>query len=156
MATWKWDKRWLEVARVVASWSKDPSSKCGSVAVMDNRIVAQGYNGFARGFKETDELLNNREVKYERMVHAEANMIYNAVYNGQSLKGSTAYVYAPLPSCHECAKALIQAGVSRVVSAYDPASEAWERWKDRCEMAGRFFAEGRVVYELVPFSYLQD
>jgi dCMP deaminase len=154
MKTWKWDKRWLEVAKVVSSWSKDPSSKCGAIAVMDNRIIAQGYNGFPRGFRETDDLLNDREKKYERVVHSETNMIYNAVYNGQTLKGATVYNYG-LPTCHECAKSLIQSGVTRVVSAYDPESETYRRWGDRCKLAAEFFAEGGVVYEMVPFSYLQ-
>ena len=46
----KWDRRYLEVARVVGTWSKDPSTQIGAVAVgLKGQILAQGYNGFARG-----------------------------------------------------------------------------------------------------------
>ena len=45
----KWDKRFLEMAKLVASWSKDPSTQVGAVAVRNRTVIAQGYNGFPRG-----------------------------------------------------------------------------------------------------------
>ena len=110
----KWDIRFLELARHISSWSKDPSRKIGAVAIKDRQVLATGYNGFPAGVIDDEERYNDREVKYELVVHAEMNCIFNAGKNGMSLKGSTMYVYG-LPVCHECAKGIIQTGVERVV-----------------------------------------
>ena len=79
-----WDKRFLELASVVGSWSKDPSTKVGAVIVNENKqIVSMGYNGFPRGVRD-DYRLENRETKYNLIVHAEANAIIHAK---ESLEG---------------------------------------------------------------------
>ena len=98
----------MELARQISSWSKDPSKKIGAVVIGENgQVLAQGYNGFPRGVKDTEERYNNRETKYNYIVHAEMNAIYNASWNGVSLKDATIYIYG-LPCCHECAKGIIQ------------------------------------------------
>ena len=76
MALDKWDRRYLGLAREVSCWSKDPSTKIGAV-IADNqgRVVALGYNGFARNIEDADEKLNLRELKYEMVVHAEVNAV---------------------------------------------------------------------------------
>ena len=66
----KWDARWLEIAGVVSTWSKDPSTKIGAIAVKDKRLVSTGYNGFPRGIQDYDDRWNNREEKYKYVVHA--------------------------------------------------------------------------------------
>ena len=72
----KWDRRFVDLARYVASWSKDPSTKTGAVIVDDyNRIVSVGYNGFPRGIRDDEERLSNRDVKLSLMVHCEINAI---------------------------------------------------------------------------------
>jgi dCMP deaminase len=115
MNTAKWDNRFMEMARVISTWSKDPSSQIGAVVVNDaRRILATGYNGFPKGIADTEERLNNKEEKYSRIIHAEMNALMNALYSGVSLKDSTLYVYG-LPVCSSCAKCVIQAGVKRVV-----------------------------------------
>ena len=115
MNTTKWDNRFMEMARVISTWSKDPSSQIGAVVVNDERrILATGYNGFPKGIADTEERLNNKEEKYSRIIHAEMNALMNALYSGVSLKDSTLYVYG-LPVCSSCAKCVIQAGVKRVV-----------------------------------------
>ena len=48
----KWDKRWLEIASVVSTWSKDPSTQIGAIAVKDKRLISTGYNGFPRGIED--------------------------------------------------------------------------------------------------------
>jgi dCMP deaminase len=107
----KWDKRFMDVAEMVASWSKDPSTKVGAVIVDDNRrIVGTGYNGFPRGVLDHAHRYNNRPLKYEMVVHAEANAILNAT---QLVSGAT--LYCTLSPCHECAKLIIQAGIRKVV-----------------------------------------
>jgi len=111
----KWDERYIDIAKRIAAWSKDPSRKIGAVAVgSKGQILSQGYNGFPRGILDSSERYNNRERKYQLVVHAEMNVIYNATFNGVSLDGASMYVYG-LPVCSECAKGIIQVGVRRVV-----------------------------------------
>ena len=75
----KWTRRYLDIAKEVATWSKDPSRQIGAIAVGDKgQILSQGYNGFPRGVKDTDNRYNNREEKYKYVVHGEMNCIYNA------------------------------------------------------------------------------
>ena len=119
----KWDKRFLEMAKLVASWSKDPSTQVGAVAVRNRTVIAQGYNGLPRGMRDTDDRLTVRPLKIKMIVHAEMNAIYNAAENGVSLKDSTVYVVG-LPVCQECAKGLIQVGVkSCLLYTSDAADE---------------------------------
>jgi dCMP deaminase len=111
----KWHTRFMAMAAMVATWSKDPSSQIGAVAVNDERrILATGYNGFPKGIEDTEERLNNKDEKYPRIIHAEMNALMNALYAGVSLKDSTLYVHG-LPLCPSCTKCVIQAGVKRVV-----------------------------------------
>ena len=142
----KWDKRYMEIARDVAKWSKDPSSKIGAVAV-DNKgqILCTGYNGFPRGIKDTEERYNNRELKYEMIVHAEMNAIFNATYHGVSLDGGTMYV-AGLPCCNKCALGIIQTGIKRVVMDGDPGDE---RWKLSWQLSKKLFNEANVEWEFL-------
>lgn len=140
-----WNQRYLNIAKQIASWSKDPSTKVGAVIVGDkNQIISQGYNGFPRGFKDSLDRLYNRETKYKFTIHAEANALYNALYNGASVNGTTIYVHG-LPVCVECAKAIIQSGIKRVV--YDSLPK--ENWKQSNEDALKLFSEAgvEVVYE---------
>ncbi len=141
----KWDKRWLDIAGLVSSWSKDPSTKIAAIAVKDKRLVATGYNGFPRDIEDTDERWNNREEKYKYVVHAEMNCIYNANYHNQSLKGATMYIVG-LPVCHECAKGIIQAGVSRVVATFDGVPMKWSKSN---EITEKMFKEAGVTYDKV-------
>lgn len=109
-----WDLRFLDMARLVATWSKDPSTQVGAVAVGHRRrILGQGYNGFPSGIRDLDERYQNRDMKYGLVVHAEANVIYNACRVGVMLETATVYVYGMYP-CPECVKALAQVGVSRI------------------------------------------
>lgn len=141
----KWDKRWLEIAGVVSTWSKDPSTQIGAIAVKDKRLVSTGYNGFPRGIQDYDDRWNNREEKYKYVVHAEMNCIYNANYHNQSLKGSTMYIVG-LPVCHECAKGIIQAGVVRVVAEFKDAPLKWAR---STEITEKMFKEAGIIYDQI-------
>lgn len=141
----KWDKRFMTMAWLVSTWSKDPSSRIGAVAVNDKRqILATGYNGFPRNIKDTDKRLNDRELKYKLVVHAEKNCIYNATFNGVSLQDTTMYIYG-LPVCNECAKGIIQVGVERVV--YAPKTYTPQEWLDKFEITKSMFKEAKVKIE---------
>jgi dCMP deaminase len=137
--TKKWDHRYLQLAAIVATWSKDPSTKVGAVIVRPNRtVVSLGYNGFPRSVRDDGALYNDRPTKLLRTVHAEANAILTA---GQSVKGCTIYV-SPLHPCATCAGIIIQSGISRVV-AYMPSKPL--AWEQSFAAAQEMFDEARVV-----------
>lgn len=140
-----WDNRWLEIAQLISTWSKDPSTKIAAIAVKDKRLIATGYNGFPRNIEDLDDRWSNREEKYKYVVHAEMNCIYNANYHNQSLKGSTMYVVG-LPVCHECAKGIIQVGITRVVAHYDKLPLKWSKSNSITE---KMFKEAGVKYDKV-------
>lgn len=141
----KWDIRYLNLAKEVSKWSKDPSSQIGAVAIgSKGQVLAQGYNGFPRGIEDSKERLKVRELKYKYIVHAEQNLIYNATFNGVNLDGSTLYVTG-LPVCSECAKGVIQVGIKRVVM---PVQEI-TRWKESWELSAAMFDEAGVNHEFI-------
>jgi len=142
----KWDKRFLELATMVGSWSKDPSKKIGAVAVgSKGQILAQGYNGFPRKILDLQNRYDDRETKYKFVVHAEMNVIYNASYSGVSLNDSTIYV-SGLPVCSECAKGLIQVGVTRVVMCYNDIPP---KWQESWDFTKKIFDETGVEYSFI-------
>jgi len=141
-----WDKRFLQLSREISTWSKDPSTQVGAVIINEKRrILATGYNGFPRGIYDKQSRLQNRERKYQLVVHAEMNLIYNATYNGVSLDGSTLYVWG-LPICSECAKGVIQVGISRVVM---PDHDFPKKWKSSWEISRVLFNEAGIKYDFV-------
>lgn len=107
----KWDNRFLELAELVSTWSRDPSTKVGGVIVDEkNRVVGIGFNGFPRGVAD-DERLDDRDVKYQLIIHAELNAILNA----QFTEGCTLYTW-PVAPCSNCAATIIQAGIAKIVA----------------------------------------
>ena len=127
----KWDKRFINIAESVSTWSKDPSRKIGAIAVRNRKILS------------TEARLNVREIKYQYVVHAEMNCIYNAAENGISLRDSTLYIYG-LPVCGDCSLGIIQAGVLRVVAV---SKATPERWKAAIGKTDEIFKEAGVEYE---------
>lgn len=142
----KYDRCFINVAENVAMLSKDPSTKIGAVITGEhNQIISQGFNGFPRGVEDTTERYNEKETKYQFVVHAEANAIYNALKNGANkLEGSTIYVHG-LPCCNECAKAIIQVGIKRVV--YKNTKEPSKKWSDSKDISTIMFKESGVTVE---------
>jgi len=129
-----WDQRFLDLAKHISAWSKDPSTKVGAVAVRDRRILATGYNGFPRGVADLPGRLHDRNEKLLRTVHAEANIIAQAARNGVSLNKATVYVWPFLP-CSACCTSMIQAGVDRIVVPDFPIPDRWEAsFKMSCQM----------------------
>ena len=142
----KWDYRFLDLAQLISTLSKDPSKQIGAVAIGDKRqILAQGYNGFPRGVIDSEDRYADRQRKYELVVHAEMNVIYNASYNGVSLDGSTLYVHG-LPVCSECAKAVIQVGIKNVIMRKQVPEE---RWLDSWTRTKAIFKEAGVYYGFI-------
>lgn len=141
----KYSKFWA-IAKAVAGMSKDPTTKVGAIAIDSNmNIICTGYNGFPRGVKDLDSRLSDRNMKLKFTSHAEQNLVAQAAYMGQSLRGSTVLV-TKLHPCSNCAKSLIQAGVSTVIS---PPPDENERWTEEAELAKILFYESsvEVIYE---------
>lgn len=137
-----WHKRYMDIAKEVAKWSKDPSRKIGAVIIGDKgQIISQGYNGFPRGINDDVRRYEDRQTKYKYVVHAEANAIYNAIHNGADCSDSTIYVTG-LPVCHECAKAIIQTGIRKVVMDTLPA----EAWEESGNLSLEMFKEAGIDY----------
>ena len=115
-----WDEYFMGIAILSAMRSKDPNTQVGACIVSpDRKIVGVGYNGFPTGCSD-DELPWAREgdwidTKYPYVCHAELNAILNSSIT--SLKGSTLYV--ALFPCNECAKAIIQTGIKKVIYLSD-------------------------------------
>jgi len=132
----KWDERFMYMACGVADWSKDPKVKVGAVVVSpDKRQFSVGYNGFPVGVDDSDARLNG-PLRVDLTVHAELNAILNS---GKDLTGWT--LYATRQPCLECAKAIIQARIARVVS---PPIDRVSSWKDSCDWGGQIMREAGV------------
>jgi len=115
-----WDDTFMLMADLISQRSKDPNTQTGAVIVdQENIILGMGYNGWPRGVKqesfpwdreggyEKEEFLNT---KYPYVVHSEVNAIFNT---SKSVKGSK--IYAHLFPCNDCAKAIIQTGITEVI-----------------------------------------
>ena len=114
-----WEEYFMGLAHLSGLRSKDPNTQVGAVIVDENnRVVSIGYNGFPSGVSD-DEFPWGREggvldTKYAFVVHAELNAILNSQ---RSVRGCT--LYASLFPCNECAKAIIQSGIRRIVYESD-------------------------------------
>ena len=72
----KWKRRFIELAKHISTWSKDPSTQVGAVIVRPDKTIASvGFNGFPRGVDDRPEKLADRPLKYQMIVHAEINAI---------------------------------------------------------------------------------
>ena len=120
-----WDEYFMRVAMLSGMRSKDPNTQVGACIVSaDNKILSMGYNGFPKGCSD-DEFPWCREGapldnKYFYTTHSELNAILN--YRGGSLEG--AKIYVTLFPCNECAKAIIQAGITTVVYDSDKYADS--------------------------------
>lgn len=132
----KWDSRYLELAKFVSNWSKDPSTKVGAVITRDNRIVSLGFNGFPQGVNDTIDRYENRELKYKMVVHAEPNAIISAK---QDLKGCWLYTWPFMP-CSSCAGLIIQSGITRIITPYVDNP----RWAESFALSKNMFYEANV------------
>ena len=138
----KWDRRFLELAKHISEWSKDPSTKVGCVVVGEDReIRSTGFNGFPRGIEDDSNRLEDREQKYPLICHAEENAIMHAARIGVSLKGNTAYI--SWPPCSRCARSLIQAGVNEVV--FPAGVDVPERWRPDFDIAIAMMNEAGIA-----------
>lgn len=131
-----WDHRFLDLAKVIGSWSKDPSTQVGAVvADILHRVRSHGYNGFARG---VDDTILTREQKLARTIHAERNALHFATFD---ITGCT--IYVTHPPCSNCAADIIQRGLTRVVFD-EPSDDFLSRWQTSYEEAIKQLYEAQV------------
>ena len=151
-----WDEYFMGVAMLSSMRSKDPNTQVGACIVNEDRkIVGVGYNGFPTGccdddlpweregeWIDDDDLPWEREgewidTKYPYVCHAELNAILNSI--GGNLKGCTLYV--ALFPCNECAKAIIQSGIKKIIYLSDKYAET-----DGTKASKRMLSEAGVEF----------
>ena len=113
-----WDEYLMGVALLAAMRSKDPNTQVGACIVDRNHVIlSTGYNGFPKGCSDDDFPWERtgEDTKYTYVVHAELNAILNS--GGKDLRNAVLYV--SLFPCNECAKAIIQSGITDVVYLSD-------------------------------------
>jgi deoxycytidylate deaminase len=133
------DLLYLRETYKLAMLSPDPSTQNGAIIVRRNDIfdmspenlIATAYNRFPEGIKATEEMLNDREWKYNNIVHAEDGAILAVARNpNESTVGKI--MYAPWYACSDCGKAISVAGLEEVIGYAGP--ERW--WKEQVEKSG--------------------
>lgn len=150
-----WDECFMRIAHTISMRSRDPSTKNGAVVVNQNKVVVGlGYNGFPRGVDDTKLPWEREgefgETKYAYVVHAEENAVYNSNANTEGCS-----LYCTLFPCNECAKTIIQNGITEVIYESDKYHDdkVWVAARKLFDMAGvkyrQFNANGG---EQTPYS----
>jgi len=126
----EWNEYFMRMVYLVASKSKDKSTKVGAVIVNpeSKQVLATGYNGFCRGLDDNNLKRSVSPEKYFWTCHAEANSVFSAARQGIKLNGSV--IYTNLIPCSDCAKAIIQSGIKKVVVHKQPMSMMEQKFKD--------------------------
>jgi dCMP deaminase len=113
-----WDEYYLNICKVVAARSKDRNTQIGCVIVGPaHEIRSTGYNSFPRGIRDDVPERHERPMKYLWIEHAERNAICNAARAGTATDGCT--IYVEIMPCMDCARAIVQAGISEVVISHE-------------------------------------
>lgn len=141
-----WTKRWMQMAQLVATWSKDKSRRTGCVIVDERQcIVSLGWNGFPRGVDDFVPERRERPLKMMWTHHAETNAICNAAANGHKTLGCTMYlIWYP---CATCAREIIQAGITALICVEPDWNDA--NWKDDFSIVRDMLDEARIKVEFV-------
>lgn len=141
-----WDEYFMDIADVVATRSKDRSTKLGCVIVgPGNEIRSTGYNSFPRGIDDNVQCRHERPEKYLWTEHAERNAIYAAAKVGTPLDGCR--IYLPWFPCMDCARALVQVGIVEVIGMRKAGTAA--RWSAEFERSEILFAEAGVTVRFI-------
>lgn len=147
-----WDQYFMSMTYLVSMKSKDPSTRIGAVIVgPDHEIRSTGYNGLPRGLDDDQPQRSERPEKLFWYEHGERNAIYNAARMGIALKDCTMYTQG-VP-CADCARAVIQAGIRRVIVDKRIEMEkdvGGSKWSESCKRSRVMFEEAGV--ELVEYA----
>lgn len=119
----KWHTYFFNLIKVIKQKSKDPNTQVGCVIVgKNNQILSTGYNSFPCGINDNVDARKERPEKYLWIEHSERNAIYLAARSGTALEGATIYMEG-IP-CMDCARGIIQAGITRIIYNIDE----WAKW----------------------------
>lgn len=139
-------ERFLRVAYLLALNSPDLSTQNGAVILNKGAIISMGFNTLPDRVNITPERLERPE-KYLWTEHAERHAIYDAVRQGQATDGGTMVV--PWFACADCGRAIIQAGIKRVVGHQKMFDQTPKRWRDSISIALTMFEEAGVETLLI-------
>ncbi|MBU1126856.1 MAG: deaminase [Patescibacteria group bacterium] len=141
------NKKYLKIAYEYAQkFSQDPSTQNGAILVNDKgEVLVKGANLFPKGIILKKERLE-RPLKYCFITHAERNVIFNAARKGIKTKGLI--MYCPWAACPDCARAIIQAGIKKVITHKKMLDKTPDRWKDKTNIAQTMFKEAGVEFEI--------
>ena len=139
----KWKRRLLKMAKDIAGWSKDESTKVGAViTTLDGSPVSWGFNGMARGIDDTISERKERPIKYKWMCHAERNAM------DLSPRGdlTDCVMFVTFSPCTNCAQSIIQRGIKTVViDANHTADKAPDHWVEDMMIAMDMLWEAGVT-----------
>lgn len=137
----------MRYAYFLAEHSPDPSTKNAALLIDQHHILAKGINAFPVGVKYLDERWE-RPGKYHYIEHAERAVIYSAARQGIVTEGLT--MICPWAACADCCRAIICAGLARLVLHHDAMSQSNPRWHDSCKVGWGMLEEAGV--EIVRFE----
>ena len=141
-----WDEYFINIAEQVKLKSKDNNTKIGVVLVgKNNEIVSTGYNSFPRGINDDIAERQEKPEKYFWFEHAERNCIYNAARIGVSTLGTTMYMTCGI-SCADCARAIISAGVEKIVLRSGKGAMS-PKWQESAKRSNQMFKEAGIIIE---------
>ena len=134
-----------------AKESPDPSTQNAAIVVAPHDdaantkyILGLGINRFPDGVRYTDERWE-RPLKYKWVEHAERNAIYDAARRGVALEGAT--MVCPWAACSDCARAVIQSGITRVVTHKQAHDRSPEFWLEEIKFAFQMWEEAGIELE---------
>jgi dCMP deaminase len=140
------DAEWLREAYRAASFGTDPSTWNGAAIVTPDGKTTVARNSLPFGVEETPERWE-RPLKYSVVEHAERNAIFFAAYHGMSTRGAT--MYCPWSACAECARAIIQSGIVRLVGHKSPLHDARPEWAASLAIADEMLREAGVQVDKI-------
>ena len=120
METCKHDQLYLDMAHLVSHQSHDEQIQVGSVIVRDGQVLSQGWNGMPSGMP--NQTRHATGCTHKEVIHSEANALMKLARNGGGSDRAT--IYCTHSPCWDCAKLILQAGISRIVYShcYDETS----------------------------------
>jgi len=105
------DRAYLDMAERWGKLSRAERKQVGALVVKDGQIISDGFNGTPTGFDNFCEDVDGKTLP--EVLHAESNALMKLARGSQSSQGATLYI--TLSPCFECAKLIVQAGITRVV-----------------------------------------
>lgn len=141
------DIYFLKLAFKEALNSPDPSTQCGAILLSSSDIV-MACNDFPVGIEKTTDRLNDRNIKYDYIEHAERNVIFKAIREGKNFQDFNV-MYACWYPCVNCARAIIQSGIKRIVAHQEMMNNCPERWRQSLAVGYTMLKEAGVKTDLI-------